>query len=70
MKAKKAIGPLPDPFEGKCARYTQYRQEKGEDFGLCHRYPPIAIVENDETMFGFPVVGDDDFCGEFKPYLS
>ena len=69
-KPAKKIIPLVDPFEGKCVRCTLYRAEKDEEFGLCHRYPPIAMIDEGETVFAFPVLGEDDFCGEFRPLLS
>lgn len=49
---------------------------KFRDGGLCHLNPPQAATWPDidysdanvwEIVFRFPVVEDDDWCGQFKP---
>lgn len=33
----------------------------------CHRYPPVVIAKPDiPTMFVFPMVDPNDWCGEHK----
>jgi len=38
-------------------------------FLLCRRYPPVAETEGDAvdtyTIYGFPRVDGDDWCGEY-----
>ena len=36
--------------------------------GDCHRYPPQIVQDGDGTVYSeFPVVmGEDEWCGEFK----
>lgn len=61
---------------GCCGNCVFFEQLKG--YGLCHRSPPVivqhAVEKNDEggvdcdsvcSASQFPVVIDEDFCGEF-----
>lgn len=48
-----------------CTNCAFYRVEPGEEYGRCHRYPPVMVVEEGYS-FDFPTVNDDDFCGEFQ----
>ena len=35
---------------------------------ICRRYPPShRVEEHSRVSFHFPVVNDDDLCGEFRP---
>lgn len=69
MTAKKVKVIKPDVFTGDCQRCKLFRPE-GDDFGMCHRYPPSLFMDEDGMNFTFPVVNNDDFCGEFSPILS
>lgn len=46
---------LTDDFEVDGITYER-------DFGLCRRFPPKRIDEES----GFPMVEQDDWCGEYK----
>lgn len=38
----------------------------------CRRYPPViigALLDDSSVASGWPVVLDDDFCGEFRPAM-
>ena len=38
---------------------------------VCRRYPPSHRVEElSRVSYHFPVVSDDDLCGEFRPKPS
>lgn len=50
----------------KCATCAFYRVEPGEDYGRCHRYPPIMLISGNQIDFDFPSVNDEDFCGEWQ----
>src|SRR5690606_8472406 len=47
-----------------CYFFWQEPPDKGR--GQCRRHPP-AVDFNDEFAGAFPVIGEDDWCGEFKP---
>jgi hypothetical protein len=32
----------------------------------CRRYPPVMVDNGGDGNFFFPVVADDDWCGEFR----
>lgn len=49
----------------KCANCAFYRGVQGEEFGNCHRYPPIWKPMAEGTFSEFPEVDETDFCGEF-----
>lgn len=38
----------------------------------CHRYPPTPVYDSSEGYVDsyFPVIGADNYCGEFAPQLS
>ena len=50
---------------GDCRFYQFHSQnEKLENIGICHRFPPVAINENQS---GHSIVGSTSReCGEFK----
>jgi hypothetical protein len=49
----------------QCANCAFYRAESGEEFGRCHRYPPVWVATPEGNVSDFPSVDDSDFCGEF-----
>jgi len=36
------------------------------DRGYCHRYPPTPDGKNFHTQDNFPVMSENDWCGEFE----
>ncbi len=50
----------------QCTNCAFYRMESGEDYGRCHRNPPIMVPEAEGYSFDFPTVNDEDFYGEFQ----
>ncbi len=34
-------------------------------YGLCHRYPPVIILCNDDLKYLRPLVDKTDYCGEY-----
>lgn len=60
----------PTPPEEVCANCKFFVVDKEEDYGRCHRYPPVVVPEADLYSFEFPVVNEDDFCGEHKFHLQ
>lgn len=53
----------------QCANCAFYRgieaDEAGEEYGRCHRNPPVMVPEGEMYSFDFPTVNETDFCGEF-----
>jgi hypothetical protein len=49
----------------QCSNCAYYRAEQGEEYGKCHRYPPVWITSSESFSFDFPAVDDTDYCGEF-----
>lgn len=51
-----------------CAFYRAQRDEDGrlEEYGRCHRYPPVMVPEAEMHSFDFPTVNEEDFCGEWQ----
>jgi hypothetical protein len=39
--------------------------EQLKKFGKCRRNPPTMLVQDGTTYSGQPIVGDNEFCGEF-----
>lgn len=59
----------------KCedCRFWEYVQLDGDDrrVGICRRHAPSGIFTSEADLcFEWPFVGDDDWCGEFKPKES
>ena len=52
--------------EERCeyCRYAEF--DAGEEMGECHRYPPTAFVDGDDSFTIFPHVAKVTWCGEFK----
>jgi hypothetical protein len=65
MAKKKSV-----PQEEVCANCRYHVLDKEEDFGRCHRYPPIMVPEGDQYSFEYPAVNPDDWCGEHKFQLQ
>lgn len=49
----------------QCKNCAYYKAEQGDEFGRCHRFPPVMVPEDGQYSFDFPTVNEDDFCGEF-----
>ena len=53
----------------QCCYYEAFVSEEtgeNEDGGRCHRYPPVLFVMEGSPAFDWPVVNDDDQCGEWS----
>ncbi|MCS3451934.1 hypothetical protein M2222_008289 [Bradyrhizobium elkanii] len=48
-----------------CRFYNHEVEHEGQKYGLCFRYPPVALAENRSAA---PIVRREKIaCGEFKP---
>ena len=51
---------LPDEVEG----------EEASEYGICRRYPPRLVEEDDGFSSEYPPIKEDDWCGEHEPQLG
>lgn len=50
----------------KCASCAFFLCEPKDDIGACRRFPPVILYIGDEEFdSSFPVIGRDEWCGEF-----
>ena len=51
-----------------CAFYRPQRDDDGrlEEYGRCHRWPPVMVPGDESHDFDFPTVTEEDFCGEWQ----
>lgn len=56
------------PHVCKNCRFWKHKpvKESKDEFGECHRQPPIPIVYDDAVVCVLPSTEWKDFCGEFK----
>ncbi len=53
-------------MKDKCDKCTFYLAEAEDyDYGVCRRYPPELVDEEEGFSSEYPPVQDDDWCGEF-----
>ena len=57
-------------FNAACKNCRFYKQAPPSiQFGNCRRYPPV--LENEKiTLYDFPIVHIEKWCGEWKPKLT
>ena len=53
-----------------CAGCEYYTAEPRADTGICRRYPPIAVTDDEGFGFTQPPVDADEWCGEFFRRVS
>lgn len=53
---------LPQP---SCDQCMYFLQELDERYGECRRYAPRTVLTIDQTETWWPVVKDEDWCGEY-----
>ena len=58
----------------KTCKYSNQIAHSGVDSHECRFYAPTPLVikagyigEQDEIIYKFPVIDDDEWCGQFKP---
>ena len=53
---------------GDCFKKCRYYVPDGKpQQGQCHRYPPSVLLSSvEQTRGSWPIVLDDNVCGEFK----
>lgn len=39
---------------------------KDDEGGMCHRYPPVAVTDDEGFGFTHIPVAPDDWCGEYQ----
>lgn len=62
------------PSCGGCRFWLDLENKQVPTEGLCRRHPPVQLVElaggaediRSYITTGFPVIGRDDWCGEFQ----
>ena len=59
---------LPEDCMPKCA--TCAFGEIDGDGGVCHRYPPSFVSDEDGPQSVFAVVDANDWCGEYRRRLQ
>ncbi len=40
---------------------------RAEGFGYCRKHKPVVFLANDAYYGGWPLVDQEDLCGEFHP---
>jgi len=48
----------------KCKTCRVYEPFEDSNSGKCRRFPPVPDNKGDATVDEFPVVKEDDWCGE------
>ena len=54
------------PYKNRICNICQFYEPEDEDFGLCHRYPPIYDSRQSEQCTNFPVTEKFQTCGEWR----
>lgn len=55
----------------KCKKCRYFDQLKVRlDRGYCHRFPPAPDGKNFNTKDNFPVMSENDWCGEFEKKVA
>ena len=49
-----------------CGICEYYTAEPRNDYGICRRFPPVVIVDEEGASFAQPAVFADDWCGECR----
>lgn len=49
-----------------CIYFRKHDKKTDTVIGICRRYPPQIVIDNDgDPMSLWPLVDDQNFCGEF-----
>ena len=48
-----------------CRHFVHDGDDQQPDIGFCRRYPPQLVMDDGEPMSAFPLVSEDESCGEF-----
>lgn len=63
--------PKKEDWMPACQSCSFFEIELKEDLGYCRRYPPTLINTGDDNYEStFPVVGREDWCGEFHRFAN
>lgn len=55
-----------EPNCTQCRFFRYYDDKKTEDFGICRRNPPTPFIDDSGSVASvWPMVNDQNFCGEF-----
>jgi hypothetical protein len=57
---------IPEDCMPQCRTCAFYQAEQADEAGYCRRYPPQFVTDDETIGWSFPVVVQDDWCGEFK----
>jgi hypothetical protein len=49
-----------------CCLHCSYALFEQDDIGICRRYPPSVILEDEDLSCTHPLILHEDWCGEFK----
>jgi hypothetical protein len=60
--------PVPEDCMPRCASCA-FGEIDGQG-GVCHRYPPVFIVDEEGGGSTFAIVAADDWCGEYRRALQ
>lgn len=50
----------------ECCAKCRFWEARTSALGVCKRFPPMTLPDTDERPQALPVVGNQDWCGEFK----
>jgi hypothetical protein len=55
-----------------CKNCTHYAEKAipNRNKGQCRRYPPVSTQKSEYSNWGWPIVNEDDFCGEFGELIK
>jgi hypothetical protein len=45
---------------------TEFIPDKSHGEGLCRSHPPSLVMHPDITTWGWPKIGENDWCGEWS----
>ena len=60
----------PELFPDTCGNCRFIRFGSSLEVGFCQRFPPLLSDADGEMAFTFPVVTDDEWCGEYQRKLN
>lgn len=65
--------PLPERCCASCMFFRPNASESGvmaEPGGDCHRMPPQVMNDGEDLYSVWPMVLDEDSCGEWRPHIN
>lgn len=57
---------IPDDCMPRCETCAFAEIDPVHAAGVCHRYPPVFLTDDEGSGFTFPGIAPLDWCGEFK----